>query len=189
MKNTLVIAPWIAIVVILIWFTQCQKQPKCPEVVNTSDTITQVDTVTVTGQTVYYPSPYEIIHHDTAYRTVDTAKIVSNYLDENKYKLLIVDDTNARIELFATVQYNLLKEYRTDAVYYPHTKTITNTEYITTPKRNKMLGGLILSGNAQSFGAAPVLGLKTKKDNIFLAGYDVLNGTIQVGYMAKIGRR
>jgi len=187
MKHTLIAAPWIALTLVLIYFTQCKKQPQ-PGIV-THDSIQIVNTVDsfqVEGKIVYCPEPYEVIKHDTV--PADTAKIIENYMNENKYTFNISDSTG-NIDVFLSVQYNQLANYSWEGYFKTYTKTITDIKYIQPDKRNKLLVGLILSGNYERFGAAPTIGLKTKKDNVFMVGYDVINNEYKIGYLTKIGRK
>jgi len=189
MKNTLIAAPWIALILVLIYITQCQKQSKPEMIIHDSIQIVHtIDSFPVEGKTIYYPTPYEVVKYDTTFKDVDTLKIIQNYLTENKYTFNINDSTG-NIDVFISVKYNQLSNYSWKGYFKTYTKTITDTKYKDTPKRNKLLVGVILSGNADRFGSAPVLGLKTKKDNVFVAGYDVINGSYQFGYMVGIGKR
>lgn len=191
MKKTLIAAPWIAIVVLLIYIGSCTHIGKCKPEMITKDSIVTVHTVDsfpVEGKTVYYPSPYEVVKYDTSFKDVDTLKIIQNYLTENKYTFNINDSTG-NIDVFLSVKYNQLANYSWQGYFKTYTKTITDTKYIQSVRRNKLLAGLILSGNADRFGASPTIGLKTKKDNVFVAGYDVLNKNYSVGYLIRIGRK
>jgi len=185
MKNTLTAAPWIALVLVLIYFTQCQKQ-KQPIVINKIDTVYHVDSFPVEGKTVYSPSPYEVVEHDTVFG--DTVYVLSEYATENRYTIPIRDSIGT-LDIDLSIQYNSLQKYSYTGQYKTYAKTITDTKYVITPKLNKLLVGLVLSGNAEYFGASPVVGVKTKKDNVFLAGYDVINKNYSFGYMVKIGRK
>ena len=191
MKNALIASPWIAIVILLIYIGSCTHRGKCKTETITKDSIITVHTVDsfpVEGKTVYYPSPYEVVKYDTTFKDVDTLKIIQNYLTENKYTFNINDSTG-NIDVFLSVKYNQLANYSWKGYFKTYTKTITDTKYIQSVKHNKLLVGLVLSGNADRFGAAPVAGFKTKKDNVFLVGYDVINKEYKVGYMVGIGKR
>jgi hypothetical protein len=189
MKNTLMIAPWIVIISILIYFTQCKKQEICPETNDTTITVVTVDTVKIQGKTVYKPITYQVIDTFIYMQNVDTAKILSEYLKLRKYNLPISNDTNSKINVFADVQFNRIEKWTYEAEFYPHTTVIEKNHVLIPEKRNSAVFGLILSGNKTVLGATPVFGLKTKKENIFLAGYDVINKTYQAGYLMKIGRK
>ena len=191
MKKTLAISPWIAIIILLIYIGSCTHRGKCKPEIITKDSIVTVNTVDsfpVQGKTVYYPSPYEVVKPVIQYKDVDSAKIIQNYLTENKYKFNISDSTG-NIDVFLSVQYNQLKSYDWKGYFKTYTRTITDTKYIQSVKRNKLLVGLILNGSANNFGAVPTIGLKTKKDNVFVAGYDVINKSYQAGYMIGIGKK
>ena len=191
MKNTLTIAPWIAIIALLIYIGSCTHTGKCkPEVIvkDSIRTVHTVDSFPVVGKTVYRPEPYEVIKHDTIPAQVDTMKIIKNYLAENKYKFNISDSTG-NIDVSLSVQYNTLKNYSWKGYFKTYRDVITDTKYITTPKRNKLLAGLLLTGNRDNFGVIPAIGLKSKKDNVFLGGYDVINKNYYAGYLLGMGRR
>jgi hypothetical protein len=191
MKKILTIAPWIAIIILLIYIGSFTHRGKCKPEIITKDSILEVHTVDsfpVQGKTVYYPSPYEVVKPVIQYKDVDSAKIIQNYLTENKYKFNISDSTG-NIDVFLSVQYNQLKSYDWKGYFKTYTRTITDTKYIQSVKRNKLIVGLILSGNKDNFGAVPTVGLKTKKDNVFMAGYDVINKSYQAGYLLGIGRK
>jgi len=189
MKKILTITPYAVIILLLIYIGQCTHTGK--PIVETKDsivTVHTVDSIKVEGKTVYRPVPYEVVKNTVKYKDVDTAKIIENYLTENKYQFRISDSTG-NIDVFISVKYNQLEKYSWKGYFKTYTKTITDTKYIQSVKRNKLLAGLVLSGNVDRFGAAPAIGLKTKKDNVFLVGYDVVNKEYKAGYLLGIGRR
>ena len=188
MKNALTVAPWIAIIVILIWFTQCQKPKPCPEIVTSVDTIQIIDTIR-TSHTVYKPVPYEVIDPFTISPNVDTAKILSEYIKLRKYNLPISDDTNSKINVFAEVQYNRIEKWTYEAQIYPRTTIIEKNHVIIQEKRNNLVAGLILGVKDSYYSVTPVFGLKTKKDNTMLFGYDFINGVYTGGYIMKLGKK
>lgn len=193
MKNYLITGLCFTILLMLIYIGSCTHRGKCKPEIQYKDSITiktVVDSFPVQSKNVYYPSPYDVIKHDSIpyYSNVDTGKIISNYLAENKIKLPI-HDSIGDLDVFLTLQYNQVKQWNYTGQFKTYTKIIENTRTITPPKRNKLSGGLILTGNRDYFGASPSLLLTGKKDNSFLVGYDVINKNYTVGYFAKIGKR
>jgi len=192
MKNKpllIAVAPWIVIIAILIWFTQCQKPKPCPEAETKTDTIVTVDTIQLPGKTVYKPVPYEVIDTFTISPEVDTAKILAEYIKLRKYQLPISDDSNSKIDVFAEVQYNRIEKWSYDAQIYPRTTVIEKNHVLIPEKRNKLVAGLILGVKDSYYSATPVFGLKTKKDNVMLFGYDIVNGVYTGGYVMSFGKK
>jgi len=193
MKNYLIIGLFVTILLLLIYIGSCTHSGKSVPEIQYKDSITEIHTVDsfpVEGKPVPYPEPYEVIKHDSIpyYAAVDTAKIISNYFAENKFKLNI-NDSLGNIDVFLTLQFNQVKEWNYKGKFKTYTVTIKDTKTIYEPKRNKLLAGLILHGNQNYFGASPSLMLVTKKDNAFQIGYDVINGNYSAGYLLKIGKR
>ncbi len=94
------------------------------------------------NDTVFVPSPYEVVvpaepvlplKPDTIYRDgridtivleVDTAKIIADYVKENRYSINMFDsDTLGKLTVKASVQYNALQYVGYD--FIPVTKTLT----------------------------------------------------------------
>jgi hypothetical protein len=194
MKAILRSTPYIIIVYLLvtIFFLKECRHPQPSQVpVDPVTTITvtkyHTDTVYLTVPQVY-PFP---VYHDTGSThyiilPADTLQIVKDYLSRNIYKRILVDDTNAKITLIDTVTHNKLLNGSLFARYYPHTKTITETRYISsTPKRKLFLGaGLALNPN--HFGIIPSLMYGSRKDNYYSIGYDPLNSDFHLTLWWKI---
>jgi hypothetical protein len=147
------------------------------------------DTITIKGKTIPYPVPYQVIDSFPVPVNVDTAVILAEYLKLRKYNLPITNDTNSKINVFADVQYNRISNWTYTAEIYPHITTVETVRTIIIPKKSKLSGGLILTGNGTYFGAAPSLIFTNKKDNILLVGYDVINKNYSIGAFIKIGRK
>ena len=191
MKNWLAILPWGLCLLLLCYIGLFTHTGKCKQELIVKDSIRYVQvvkTVTVKGDTVYSPKPYETIKHDTTFKDVDSARIISNYVTENRYKLPI-NDSIGKVDVFLTVQYNAIKEWTYKGKFKTYHDSVITIKTITVPKRNKLMAGLILSGNKEYFGASPSLMLKTKKDNSFLIGYDVINKNYHFGAFVGIGKR
>ncbi len=189
MKTKLLqVLPWTIICLMLIYIGQCttRGKPKPAQVVTTIDTVKTVDTIRTT-HTVYKPKPFEVIRTDT-FTIRDTVRFIAYCSELKKYVLPISNDSNSKITVHASVQLNELKEWTYEAQIYPRTTIIEKNHVIIQPARNKLVAGLILTGNSDYFGAAPVFGLKTKKDNTMLFGYDVINNNYTVGYIMSFGK-
>lgn len=178
-----------AILVLIIFFLrECQPTPQpCPEPSTDITTHWEHDTAFIKGDTVFYPEPYAEI--DTFYKDVlvDTAMILADYIKIRKYKLPVLNDSNGVLEVFADVQCNRITNWTYDGQFVTHIKVVEKNHVIQ-PARNKLVAGLILSGNSDYFGAAPVFGLKTKKDNVMMFGYDVINNNYTIGYVMSFGK-
>jgi hypothetical protein len=97
-----------------------------------------------------------------------------------------VKDTNAFITLTDTVTRNQLMQGTLHAVFYPHTRTITEIRYIEpTPKRKLFLGAGI-AFNPVRFGIIPSLMYGSKKDNCYSIGYNPLNSDLHFTLWWKI---
>lgn len=192
MKNYLTILPWVLCLLLLFYIGQCTHRGKDNPVVQYKDsiiTLRTTDTLTIKGDPIPYPVPYQVIDTFIISQNADTSVIMAEYIKLRKYILPVSNDTNSKINVFADVQYNRITNWRTEATYYPHTTIINNTRTITTPKRSRLSGGLILTGNAEYFGAAPSLMFTNKKDNSLMLGYDVINKNYSIGAFIKFGRK
>lgn len=190
MKKYINLIPWILCLLLLIYIGQCTHKGKLkPDKIATDTTIyiTTVDTLTIHGKTIYKPKPFEVVKIDT-FTIRDTIKFISYCSDLKKYILPISNDSNSKITVFANVQLNEIKDWTYKAEIYPHTTTIIQNHVIVPEKSNKLVAGLILTGNDNYFGAMPVFGLKTKKDNTMLFGYDLVNKKYTVGYVMAFGK-
>ena len=85
--------------------------------------------------TVYIPSVYFLpTKNDTLYldgepypiQTVDTAKIIEEYITQNTYELNAFDDYNGKLDIKQTIQYNRLQSF--DYSFTPIHKNTTITK-------------------------------------------------------------
>lgn len=195
MKNTLLVAPWIVIVLLLIYIGSCThsgKEKICPE---TKDSI-HIDSAWRTiDNTKHYakPKPDTIYYPDSIYLPADTAELIAEcrriafeYFKTKIYNRHIIVDSIGWINLRDSVTQNELYGYYVNSKIKQLTVTKTETKTIVTPARNKILVGLQLSGNADYFGASPSIMFQGKKDNVFMLGYDVINKNYNVGAFVKI---
>jgi hypothetical protein len=186
------IIPWVLCLLMLAYIGQCtHKGTVQPETI-VKDSL-RIDTVVkVIDNTKHYPKPERdtVYYPDSIYLYPDSAKchsIASEFYKSKIYNRHIIIDSIGFIDLRDSVYKNELYGYAVKSKFKQLTITKYETKTITQPKRNKLLAGLILTGNKEYFGASPSLILKTKKDNCFYTGYDLINGNISVGYFAKLG--
>lgn len=112
------------VIVSVFLFKECSKE--CPNVpdVSTSDTVTVIDTLSVTD-TLYYPEPDTIIVH--VHDSIkDTSALIDDYFNEKTYKRSF-SDTLYKIDLNISVEKNALKTLDYGIELYLPTKTIVNT--------------------------------------------------------------
>ena len=187
------IIPWVLCLLMLAYIGQCTNKGTVQPETIVKDSL-RIDTVEkIIDNTKHYPKPEpDIVYYpDSIYLYPDSAKchsIASEFYKSKIYNRHIIIDSIGFIDLRDSVYKNELYGYAVKSKFKQLTITKYETKTITQPKRNKLLAGLILTGNKQYFGASPSLMLKTKKDNCFYTGYDLINGNISVGYFAKLGR-
>jgi len=177
------------LILIIILQRQCTPKPEPVEVVKT-DTIVTFDTVQLAGKVVYKPKPYAVYDtvHDTIFRThKDTVEAVRDYSIVRAYKLPIID-TNGRIEVRLSVQYNKVSEWTYSGEIYNKQTVIERHHYVKELPKNKVFAGiqagyLIPENNVI---LAPTIALLTKKDRLYSASYDPMNKAAQVGIYWKI---
>ena len=89
-----------SLLVIIFLLRECTPKPECPEVLTKTDTVVRIDTIKLTGKTVYKPLPYKVIDTFMLPLTIDTAKILADYIKLRKYNLSITNDSNSKINVF-----------------------------------------------------------------------------------------
>lgn len=112
------------VIVSVFLFKECSKE--CPNVpvVSTSDTVTVIDTLSVTD-TMYYPEPDAIITHEHD-SIKDTSALIDDYFNEKTYKRSF-SDTLYKINLNISVEKNALKTLDYGIDLFLPTTTVTNT--------------------------------------------------------------
>lgn len=122
----------------------------------------------------------------TEYLPIDTAAILDDYFSKNFYADTTTDDTTYWVLVKDTISRNRIL-YR-DVTYrdLSPTQIIRNT-YITTS--NKFFIGMdIIVGKGYS-AIMPTLEWKTRNDNLFGVGYDLMNQDVQLSFKTKIFER
>ena len=112
------------VIVSVFLFKECSKE--CPNVsdVSTSDTVTVIDTLSVTD-TLYYPEPDSIIVQVND-SIKDTSALIDDYFNEKVYKRSF-SDTLYKINLNISVEKNALKTLDYGIDLFLPTTTVTNT--------------------------------------------------------------
>jgi len=177
------------LVVILTVLLQCQRnqdQPE-PEVITTTDTIRITDTIRQ-NRTVYKPVPYQVIDTFKVPANVDTSVIIAEYIKTRKYVLPVSDDSNSRINVHATVQFNRIAEWTYDAQFYPRTTVIERNHVIIEPKRVQWFAGAKFGYRiGENIGDFKLCGaINTQNDMLYSIAYDPFNRVPEVGVLWKI---
>lgn len=112
------------VIVSVFLFKECSKECSNVPVVSTSDTVTVIDTLSVTD-TMYYPEPDTIIVHiHDSIR--DTSALIDDYFNEKTYKRSFSDPLY-KINLNISVEKNALKTLDYGIDLFLPTTTVTNT--------------------------------------------------------------
>jgi hypothetical protein len=182
-KDVLILALFVWIILL---FT-CNKSDSEP-VITTSETV-RVDSVYIVTHTI--DTFDRIIRVPVASAPItDTVFLygdVSTYVYEKEDSLL-----SYKIEVDADcypedvrIEYNVkqftIKDSVSEFIYVrdsSHTKEVIRKSYLS--------AGAMVSGSSNSFGFAPMLSYNHKKGNSYSAGYDVINGTIMIGFTKRL---
>ena len=194
MKNTLTLAPWVIILLLLAYINQCTTTQKKVPLVIYKDSIQFRDSISapifVTGPTIYKPLPYEVIKYDTITQDTTTNEHLSylDYMAIKKYNLQI-KDTNQNLNINLEIQYNSIKKWNYTGTYFEKykIKTITKTE-IQKQKPALYIGCILTADRNKYLGISPSIIYQTKKHTSFLAGYDIINKNFSTGVLIKLGR-
>lgn len=179
----------ILLLVVILFMRECSPEQKpCPETKDSIRIEKTIDTISIKGDVVYKPEPYETIDTFILPVTVDTAKILAEYLKLNRYDLSVLDDSNGKVNVFVDVQLNRIKAWDFDATFYPKTTVIEkNHVYVVKPKIKVFAGiqpGMVIPD--QTLVLMPSAALLTQKEHLYSIGYDPFSKTAQVGIFWKI---
>jgi hypothetical protein len=148
---------------------------------DTISTITRTDTVVLKE---YFTDTITVTKYDVKYDTV--------YLDSSKYvkSYTVVTDSLINIEIDAYAKSNVDSFVVRYTPKFPITitKFITNDTEIVLEEKKKVevYAGIMLSGGTESFGFAPVVHFKTRRDHLITLGYDLARKEFAFGYGLKI---
>lgn len=178
----------IILLVVILVLRECGTKPEQkPE---TKPAISyDTDTITVAGKDRWYPFYTE--HTDTIPDTTfinlkaeDSARIIADFCKIRNYDIPIVDDTNAKLNFQADVQFNKIKRWNISGDFYSHTKIIDNTK----KPRTKLFVGIRtgMALNSNDLILAPTITLLTKRDHLYSIDYDPLNRIAGLSVQWKI---
>ena len=194
MKNTLLILPWVVILALLLYIGNCTHRGTCKNETVYKDSL-RVDTAYRTiDNTKHYarPRPDTVYYPDSIYLFPDSAechRIALEYYKAKIYKRHLIVDSIGWVNLEDTVFKNSLSGYIAGSHFKQIVVTKTETKTIPPLLHDKLMAGLILTGNKEYFGASPAIMFQNKKDNTIIAGYDILNKNVMMGAMVKIRLR
>ena len=176
--------PWVIIVILLV-ITIIQKECSSPNggKVEYLPGETVVKTIVIPGDTVEVPYPVvEVIKEDSIVyvevpRVIDSSEIAKDYYARRYYDVDLIDDSLLYIRAEAMVSENKLewiiphRKILRPQIIHHYTTVVEKVE-----PRTKGFIGLGIGRSPNSFGVAPSLEKKKKKDNLYTLSYDVLNG-------------
>jgi len=192
MNNKIYISIIALLIALLIIQQQCHR-PVPPSVTTKTVTTTKSDTSKI-KKNIQKPVPVQQIisgiislpdtfyfpYPDTVYKPVlDTAKLkqlLKEFLTKNIYDRVLMNDTNAYIELSDTVYKNELWKGLLTFINRRATQIITNTTTtVTNPDRFKFYIGGTLGGNTSEISSAGInLLMTTRKNNAYAIGNNLL---------------
>jgi len=184
MKN-LIAYVIIGVLLATLFFTrECQRpeDPQKPDVV--IDTI--IDTVYV-DTVVEKPVPYYIHDSFPVILPIDTSQVVDDYYKYKVYKVMLKNDSTAKLELEASVYKNELDRVKLSGTI--HNRVIIRTETIEKiipERRKKVFVGAQVSSQFEVLdselkinpGLAIGLMYQSKKDHAYSIGYDPFNKAV-----------
>jgi hypothetical protein len=180
--------PYILIAILLVgifFLRECSPDPKpCPPTV----VVTHTDTIHVPVN-IPFPVPFPVNHIDTFTlpADVDTVAILKDYYALNTYNRTILDDSTGHLIIHDSVTHNRLKRYSLSGHINMIVHTITITNDITKPIRNRVFFGMQIGSNLNSLMLLPTATLFTKKDKtLYSIGYDPFSKVGYIGVQFKI---
>ena len=193
MKKALTIIPWFLVLALLAYIGSCTHTVKDKPEIQYRDTTYTDTVVTIIDNTKHYakPNPDTVLYPDYIYLYPDSAechRIAVEYYKNKIYNRHIVIDSIGWIDLRDSVFMNELNGFAVNSRFKQKTVIQYTERTIYPPAKNKLLVGLILTGNKEYFGAIPSIMFQGKKNNCIQVGYDVVNGNYQIGYLMKLGK-
>jgi hypothetical protein len=190
--TTSVILNILLLSVILI-MRECKPRPEVIAPRVEIDTLTLYDTIKLPGAILWYPKPVYITKpSDTIFRThEDTTGAVTDYQLTRSYCLPVVDDSNGKIDVYADLQYNKIKNWTYDATFYQKTLVVDKTTIVKEKPKSKLFVGFNTGYSIQdtSMMLAPAISFLTKKDHLYGVSYEPFKKVAEVQFMWKIKLR
>ena len=160
---------------------------RCPE----PTVIVRVDTAYKYDSIPYTPAPMipkpGIVVPQAPPKMVDSLAVVMAYFAVRQGTDTLVNDDRYLISMRWAVSENKPTFFQPTIVNRLPTTIISHTT-IEKP-RNKVFAGIGVGGSPNSFGIAPSVALFTKRENLYTAGYDVINKDFYVTFFYKIKLR
>ncbi|OFY87841.1 MAG: hypothetical protein A3F72_02930 [Bacteroidetes bacterium RIFCSPLOWO2_12_FULL_35_15] len=190
-QTKITIIGWAGFAIMLVLFLQRCGTGNCPEVKNTSDTIS-ITTYDTIPKNIPVPKPFPVPGATVIVELpahVDTAAILQKYFNINYYKQVIAD-TNLRAVICDSVSQNSIIN-RTFT--YQWLKPITSTTIINKPvevpkKRMALYPGIFAGANTigNNAGCGVSILLQTKKNTLYDVRYDLIQKRIELGAYFKL---
>lgn len=193
MKFNLKLIPYIVIallLVIILLQRECNRPKPCPPaVIDTIAVIHRTDTLIV-EKTVYKPKPvyvHDSLPGDTVWFPVTDSAVIADYYRVRDYDIPLRDDSAAKLSLTAKVYMNTLLKSELRGQVYQKTTTIIQDHYVQQPPRIKIYAGFTTGAMLpDKFIFAPSLAVNTKRDHLYMLGYDPVNKLPYVTFLWKI---
>lgn len=152
---------------------------------NTGDIHIKYDTTKIAVEVKTPPKPSEpilkyITLHDTA--QIDSAVVVKAYRGKYHYSQVLKNDSAAFIKISQVISQG--RPIAQKLTFIPRTPLVIIKPYY--PHAIRILAGIILSGNQNTFNPYASIGVLTRKDNFYFAGYDPINKSVSLGFLFKI---
>jgi hypothetical protein len=157
-------------------------------------TVTVFDTIWDTTRietVVEKPVPVIVIDSIPVNTVVDTAMILAEFYKFRHYDTLVKDDSLAKLFVAADVWKNELSKLRIHGDVFNKTVTVTKTVIKPIEPRNKLYVGLLVRSDlnlpaVMVTGVGPGVLFQTKKDHLYAAQYDPMNGQFYFSTWLKI---
>jgi len=181
------IVPWVLLLFALAYIGQCTRnEPTTVTEYRDSLRIDTIDRIVTKYQQLPAPEPDTVIQTNTVYQ-IDSAecqRLAAAYYSTAIYNRHIVVDSIGWVDIRDSVTKNRMSGYLVGYEFKERTIIKDNTIY--PPDRRILSAGLILTGNKEYLGAAPILMLTTKKKTSYMAGYDIINGNFVIGVSLRL---
>lgn len=189
MKLNLKLIPYLVIALLLVIIflqRECNRPKPCPPTIDTIAVTHDTDTITIIKQ---IQKPYPVAVHDSfpVFIPVDTGAILADYYKVREYDITLQNDSAAKLSLLAKVYMNTLLKSELHGQVYQKTTTIIQDHYVQQPPRIKIYAGFTTGAMLpDKFIFAPSLAVNTKRDHLYMLGYDPINKMPYVAFLWKI---
>jgi len=181
----------IAVMLVIILLQRECKTP-CPDQPGSEvkdSIITKYDTI-LKDTVIYKPKPvyvHDSVPGDTVWFPLTDSAVIADYNKVRDYDIPLRDDSVCKLSIEAKVYQNSLVKAKLKGQVVQKTVTIIQDHYIEKPARNKIYLGFQAGAMLpDKFIFAPSAAFNTKRDHLYLAGYDPINKTATVSFLWKI---